>query len=76
MNITRLCNIVNMSRQNYYKSRRNRKHLEINETFILSLVRRERAVQPRLGCRKLLYILRSEFEDYGVSIGRDRFFNQ
>jgi len=74
MNITRLCNIVNMSRQNYYKSRRNRKHLEINETFILSLVRRERAVQPRLGCRKLLHILRSEFEDCGVSIGRDRFF--
>jgi len=64
-----------MSRQNYYKSRRKRKQLEVNETFILSLVRRERAIQPRLGCRKLLHILRSEFEDGGVSIGRDRFFN-
>jgi putative transposase len=38
-------------------------------------VRRERAVQPRLGCRKLLHILHSEFKNSGVSIGRDRFFN-
>ena len=65
--------MVNMSRQNYYKSRRKRKHLEVNDTFILSLVRRERAVQPRLGCRKLLHILRSEFNEVGVIIGRDRF---
>ena len=64
-----------MSRQNYYKSRRRRQCLEVNEAFILSLVRRERAIQPRLGCRKLLHILRSEFEYGGISIGRDRFFN-
>jgi transposase InsO family protein len=67
--------MVNMSRQNYYKSRRMRQKHKVNSSFILSLVRRERAIQPRLGCRKLLYILRSEFEDGGVSIGRDRFFN-
>jgi transposase InsO family protein len=64
-----------MSRQNYYKSRHRFQRLEIDESFILSLVRRERAVQPRLGCRKLLHILRSEFEKGGVDIGRDRFFN-
>ena len=64
-----------MSRQNYYKSRHNRHCLEVEESFILSLVRRERTVQPRLGCRKLLHILRSKFADSGVSIGRDRFFN-
>ena len=64
-----------MSRQNYYKCRRYRQKCKVNGSFILSLVRRERAVQPRLGCRKLLHILRSEFESEGVSIGRDRFFN-
>jgi len=63
-----------MSRQNYYKSRRYRQRLRIDESLILSLVRRERAVQPRLGSRKLLHILRSEFKHGGVSIGRDRFF--
>jgi putative transposase len=38
------------------------------------LVRRERHLQPRLGGRKLLYLLRADFNEAGVSIGRDRFF--
>jgi transposase InsO family protein len=62
-----------MSRQNYYKKRTARHHRQIEESFILELVRRERAVQPFLGGRKLLYLLDEEFESAGVSIGRDRF---
>ncbi len=64
-----------MSRQNYYKHRRRRQIQHVDEAFILSLVRRERAAQPRLGGRKLLRMLRAEFELGGVSIGRDRFFS-
>ena len=63
-----------MSRQNYYKHRQKRQRQLVDESFVLSLVRRERAVQPRLGGRKLLHILRAEFELGGASIGRDRFF--
>ena len=63
-----------MSRQNYYKSRRRRHRQKVDSSLILSLVRRERAIQPRLGGRKLMYILRREFERSGVFIGRDRFF--
>jgi hypothetical protein len=33
----------------------------------------ERAVQPRLGGRKLFHILGPELEKAGVNIGRDRF---
>ena len=64
-----------MSRQNYYKHRHRRHNRHVDEAFILSLVRRERAAQPRIGGRKLLHILRAEFEPGGVSIGRDRFFS-
>ena len=64
-----------MSRQNYYKCRHQRRRRTVDESFILSLVRRERAVQPRLGGRKLLHILRGEFKLGGVSIGRERFFS-
>lgn len=63
-----------MSRQNYYKERRQRQRHYVDEAFILALVRRERASQPRLGGRKLLHILRAELELEGISIGRDRFF--
>jgi hypothetical protein len=38
------------------------------------LVFAQRAVQPRLGGRKLFHILGRELEYAGVKIGRDRFF--
>ncbi len=64
-----------MSRQNYYKQRHYRLRRAVDEELILSLVRRERAVQPRLGTRKLLHILGGELKSAGVSVGRDRFFS-
>jgi putative transposase len=63
-----------MSRQNYYAVRRLRHRRQIDEELILALVRRERHLQPRLGGRKLLHLLRADFNEGGVSIGRDRFF--
>lgn len=41
---------------------------------MVELVRRERRQQPRLGGRKLLYLLRDELREAGVEVGRDRFF--
>jgi transposase InsO family protein len=38
------------------------------------MVRAERAVQPRLGGRKLFHIPGPELADAGITIGRDRFF--
>lgn len=69
-----LCRLAGMSRQNYYKQRRVRERLSVDEQLVLELVRRERARQPRLGGRKLLHVLGAEFGQAGVSIGRDRFF--
>lgn len=63
-----------MSRQNYYKQRCFRQRRMVDESFILELVRRERAVQPYLGVRKLYHMLCKEFRTAGVFIGRDRFF--
>jgi putative transposase len=63
-----------MSRQNYYKARRVRSRREVDEQLVIELVQRERCLQPRIGTRKLFYILKKEFEDAGVSIGRDMLF--
>lgn len=73
--VTSLCDIVGMSRQNYYRERRFRKRRMIDEQRIIELVRNERQIQPRLGCRKLLHMLGSEFIAAGAKIGRDRLFN-
>jgi putative transposase len=69
-----LCARVGMSRQNYYVARRLRQRRQIDEGLILQLVIRERQMQPRLGGRKLLHLLRSDFDEARVQIGRDRFF--
>jgi transposase InsO family protein len=63
-----------MSRQNYYKTRKKRKRQAVDEVLIKRLVLAERALQPRLGGRKLLKILRPEFDRCRMAIGRDRFF--
>jgi len=74
ISISMLCARVEMSRQNYYAARRLRQRREVDESMIVELVKRERRMQPRLGGRKLLYLLRPELKETNVSIGRDRFF--
>ncbi len=63
-----------MTRQNYYRARRQRTRQTIAESLILELVCQERAMQPKLGGRKLLHLIGAELESAGVLIGRDRFF--
>ena len=62
-----------MTRQNYYKQKKMRKKQAVNEAFILAFVRQERSVQPMLGGRKLLHLIRPDLKSADVSIGRDRF---
>jgi len=46
----------------------------VDDELIVQLVCRERAVQPYLGGRKLLHMLRSDLAEAAVTVGRDRFF--
>ena len=74
MSISTFCEIVGMSRQNFYKGRRFRRQLAIDEEFVLGLVRQQRCKHPFIGTRKLHYMLGNEFFISGVKLGRDRFF--
>jgi len=65
-----------MSRQNYYARRRHRQGRQVDAELVAGLVQRERRMQPRLGTRKLHYLLRPELEQAGVRIGRDRMFEE
>lgn len=69
-----LCEKTGMSRQNFYKGRKQRKRQKVDADLIEKLARAERAVQPRLGGKKLHRMLQPRLEEAGVRIGRDRFF--
>ena len=63
-----------MSRQNYYARRKKRQRADLDGDLIEQLVQRERAVQPRIGGRKLHRVLGQELAEVDIQIGRDRFF--
>lgn len=69
-----LCVRVGMSRQNFYKSCRERRRREVDVDLVEQLVKAERAVQPRLGGRKLHHMCKRAMEEAGVQLGRDLFF--
>lgn len=65
-----------MSAQNYYARRTVRRREEVNVELMLELVRAERKHQPRLGVRKLHYLIRGELKEAGVKMGRDRIYEE
>ena len=70
----RLCELAKMTAQNYYARRTARRRQEVDLELVLELVRAERAQQPRLGVRKLYYLIGPELKAAGVKMGRDRLF--
>ncbi len=64
-----VCTLLGMTRSNYYKQRTQRRRREVDESFLLDLIHRERSVQPKLGLRKLLYLIRPDLADAGHAGG-------
>jgi len=69
-----VCAKLGMSRQNFYARRRRRKLQGVDGELVLQWAREERRLQPRLGARKLLYLLGPRLKEAGMKMGRDRFF--
>src|SRR5436853_7639680 len=65
-----------MSPQNYYARRSAWSRREVDLQLVLELVRAERQHQPRLGGRKLYYLIQPELKAAGVKMGRDRLFEE
>ena len=71
--ITLGCRILGKSRQAYYKQQKAKvKKLDV-ASEVISLVDNIRIQMPRIGTRKLHYLLSSNLESLGV--GRDKFFH-
>lgn len=70
MSVSGLCRIAGISRQGYYAGRRERGRKACDAEGLLEAVRCERVLQPRIGTRKLQFLLHGQ----GMPVGRDRFF--
>src|ERR1035438_3815405 len=72
--VSGVCRKLGMSRQNYYARRRQRRRRQVEGDLVAQLVRQERAVQSRVGVRKLHRMLQESLKQAGVTLGRDRMF--
>jgi putative transposase len=72
--MSRTCRLFGISRQSIYQQE---SRLLIREQELLkvkSLVEKQRRIMPRLGTRKLYFLLEESFAENGIKIGRDAFF--
>lgn len=69
-----VCRKVGITRQNYYARRQGRERRKVEAGLVVALVVAERKIQPRLGARKLHFMLKGTLAQEGVKLGRDRFF--
>ena len=76
MKVTWLCQLAEMTPQNYYARRNVWQRRKVDVQLMLELVRVERIHQSRLGVRKLYHIIQQELRAAGVKMGRDRVFEE
>jgi putative transposase len=71
VSLARGCRLFGISRQSLYQGRRRaaRRSQELSQIKLLVLEIRRR--MPRLGTRKLYYLLKADFNRLGIKIGRD-----
>ena len=71
--VSAVCRKVGITRQNYYARRKARQRRGVDAEQVVALVMEERQIQPRLGTRKLHFMLEGILVKEGVFLGRDRF---
>jgi putative transposase len=75
VSLSRCCRLFGLSRQAIYQSEARSVQREKELSNIEPLVTELRMDMPRLGTRKMYYLLKERFEELGVKIGRDAFFD-
>jgi putative transposase len=69
-----LCRLLGYTPQAYYQYKTGFENRQLKEELILQQVACHRKLQPRLGARKLLLLMRPFMAASGIAIGRDMFF--
>lgn len=69
-----ICRMFGKTRQAWYFHHHHQLQQEQEEVLILDMVRIIRNFQPKIGTRKLYFMVKPMLEDYEIKLGRDKFF--
>ncbi len=72
--VENICNEFGISRQGYYKARKQKDKTDADQHKLIEKVLELRAQMPMLGGRKLYILLKQEIESLSKSLGRDKFY--
>ncbi|MEN1785718.1 MAG: IS3 family transposase, partial [Bacteroidota bacterium] len=75
VSLSRCCRLFGISRQGFYQSIKRQEVRRHELSRIKPLVMGIRMRMPRIGTRKLYYLLKKEFDQQGIKIGRDALFD-
>ncbi|WP_394340037.1 IS3 family transposase [Leeuwenhoekiella nanhaiensis] len=75
LSLSRCCRLFGISRQAIYQAEKRAKTRIDELTLIKPLILKVRQQMPKLGTRKLYYLLKVEFQRIGIKIGRDALFD-
>lgn len=75
MSLTTACRLFGISRQAVYKQEKSYEQKLGVLTRVKAMVRSQRMDMPRIGTRKLYYLLKGDFAQSGIKIGRDGLFD-
>lgn len=70
-----ICGLFGKTRQAWYKQQWSAKDDDLKDAVIIKMVKDIRDRMPRIGTRKLHYMLAEGLERHGISLGRDKLFD-
>jgi putative transposase len=70
-----VCGLFGKTRQGWYKQQANLDNEVLREAIILGHVRELRSQMPRVGARKLHYLLAPQLQAHNIQLGRDKLFD-
>ena len=71
--VGQVCRLFGKSRQAYYQMEKRRDYSGAGDEIFLTYVRAIRVRQPRMGSRKMYWLLKAVIKESDIKMGRDKF---
>jgi transposase InsO family protein len=71
----RICGLFGMTRQALYKHINKQKKVLIEDHIVIQLVFEIRKDHPKMGTRKIYYLIKNDLQAQGIKMGRDALFD-
>ena len=75
LSLSRACELLGITQQAVYQREKRIEHRAIELVPVKTMVMDARRFMPRLGARKLYFLLKPRFEEQGIKLGRDDFID-